>query len=460
MAIAIDRDGATAEDVGRTEASVRESGLDPVVEVEHLDVEALLEAGATHLLWVSAGTVLARTAVAEVGEAIRRFPATALLYADAPDSRRPDFAPVLLRSLDYLGAVRIFSLAALRDVGPPVGGARTVDMWRAALRIARAGLEVLHLPAALAVTESAPVRGSADESAEMIGSELAELGLDARVDGIDGASVAIEYLLGRLPQVSIIIPTRGSAAEVWGERRVLVVEAVRSIVDRSTYDEVQFVVVADDDTPRRVLDELAEIAGDRLTVVPWTEAFNFSAKMNRGAAHATGEYLLLLNDDIEVITPDWIERMLVLAVQPGVGLVGAYLHFEDGTLQHAGHVYRRGEPTHAAIGWAADRSDPIGSIRFDREVSGVTAACAMLSAETYRAVGGMTTLLPGNYNDVDLCMKVRERRLRTVITPAARLHHFESKTRDATVTEPELALVRARWGAWLEREAYWVGAGV
>lgn len=464
LAVAIDRADASAADVERSSASLAAAGVEPRHVIAHLPsggVPAALDASdRTHLLWIRAGAELAPTAIADIVAGLERFPRSALVYADAPALRRPDFSPLLLRSLDYLGAVRVFDLQSLRSVDALAEGVGALEVWEAGLRLARAGAEVLHLSEPLTSREPRPGPTDAASVVAMLAGELSACGLDAMIEPGPGGAASIEYHSSRRPKVSIVIPTRGSSAEVWGRSRVLVVEAVRSVIERSTYTEIEFVVVADADTPPGVLEDLAVLAGERLTIVPWTAPFNFSAKMNRGAVHATGEYLLLLNDDVEVIAADWIERMLALAVQRGIGLVGAHLYFEDGTLQHAGHVYRRGEPTHAAIGWSDDRSDPIGSIRFDREVSGATAACAMLSAETYRAVGGMSTLLPGNYNDVDLCMKVRARGLRTVVTPGARLHHFESKTRDATVTDVELDIVRGRWGAWLEREAFWTGEGV
>ena len=112
----------------------------------------------------------------------------------------------------------------------------------------------------------------------------------------------------------------------------------------------------------------------------WDAPFNFSAKMNRGAVAASGEYLLLLNDDVEVVTDDWIETLLGLAQQDGVGIVGAQLYFEDSTVQHAGQIYTGGVAGHAAFGWAGGRDDSIKSMATDHEVSGVTAACALIRA--------------------------------------------------------------------------------
>jgi GT2 family glycosyltransferase len=235
----------------------------------------------------------------------------------------------------------------------------------------------------------------------------------------------------------------------------MVVEAVRSVIDRSTYANLEFVVVADAETPVAVHDALVELAGERLHWVDWRAPFNFAAKVNRGALASSGDHVLLLNDDVEVISPDWLERMLGLAGQPGIGIVGAHLYFEDGSLQHGGHLYQDGAPGHAGFGWSTARERSVAELGFDRLASGVTAACALLSRDHFLEVGGMSDLLPGNYNDVDLCMKLRMSGLDAAIAPGARLFHYESKTRDATVVPSELDVLRGRWSAWLQSDRYW-----
>jgi GT2 family glycosyltransferase len=264
----------------------------------------------------------------------------------------------------------------------------------------------------------------------------------------------VRYEIVGDPLVSVVIPTRGGSAHIAGTDRVLVVEAIRGIVERSTYRNLEFVVVADAETPDEVIAALEELCGDRLRLVLWDAPFNFSAKMNRGAVVARGDYLLLLNDDVEIVTDDWIETMLGLAQQDGVGMVGAQLYFEDSTVQHAGQVYTGGVAGHAAFGWAGGRDDSIRSMTTDHEVSGVTAACALISRDLYFEVGGFTLALPGNYNDVDLNMKVRATGRTAVFTPWARLYHFESKTRDPRILESDLSTLQGRWSRRMQAELY------
>lgn len=380
-------------------------------------------------------------ALEAVADALERFP-SAVVYGDSTGVFRPVFSPIRLRSQDYLGDVVVISTAAIREVG---GVREGFGRYAYDLALRLDDREVLHVP--IALSEGPPARPADPRSA---------------ADRLAALDVAGEVSPGRVvypiigePLVSVIIPTRGSRATVRGAASTLVVDAVRGILARSTYRNLEFVVVADDATPQAVVDELVAVAADRLTLVRWSAEFNFSAKMNRGAAHAHGDYLLLLNDDVELITPGWVEAMLGLAQQQGVGMVGALLYFEDDTIQHAGHVYRDHWAGHIGLGWEAGRDDALGSLSVDREVSGVTAACALLPVDVYWSVGGLSPVFAGNYNDVDLSLKVRAAGHSIVVTPHARLYHFESKTRDAAVAPEEIDALRGRWGTRLLLDPYW-----
>lgn len=256
------------------------------------------------------------------------------------------------------------------------------------------------------------------------------------------------------PLVSIIIPTRGSGGHVAGTDRVFVVEAARSLMQRTDYPNWECVIVADNPTPQFVIDQLEELLGDRLRLVRFSDPFNFSAKMNLGAAVAHGELLLMLNDDIEVVTPEWLSSMVALLQRPEISAAGALLFFEDGTVQHGGHLYRGGA---GHIGFGERFLPTASNPRFalDREVSGVTGACLLVSAEDFRRVGGFSLQFAGNYNDVDLCLKLRADGRSAAVSGAARLYHFESKTRDATVTLDDLDRLFARWSRELADDLFW-----
>ena len=240
--------------------------------------------------------------------------------------------------------------------------------------------------------------------------------------------------------VSAVVPSIGATGTVGGKQRTFVVESIRSVLATAAVD-LEVIVVAGREMPSSVTDELRGLGTVR--IVDYQQAFNFSAVVNLGAAHATGDYLLLLNDDTEVINDDWL-TLMVDACAPGVGAVGAKLLFEDGTLQHAGHTYRT-SLDHVGFGLAGDsrgRRDVLGR---RREVAGVTAACMLTPLAVFDAVGGFTELLPGNYNDVDYCMKLRMAGWSIVYEPAASLYHFESRSRVAGINPEEIELIQQRW---------------
>ena len=232
--------------------------------------------------------------------------------------------------------------------------------------------------------------------------------------------------------VSIIVPSIGAAGEVRGARRVFVVEAVKSVL-ATTSVAVEVIVVAGRSMPDDVSEQLLALGGDRaVRRVAYDDDFNFSATVNLGAAHAEGRHLLLLNDDTEAIADGWLEAMLDAIAPSNVGAVGARLLFEDGTLQHAGHTYRT-SLDHVGFGMPGDAAGRGGLLQRRRTVAGVTAACMLTPSAVYDAVGGFTTMLPGNYNDVDYCMKLRHAGFDVVYEPRAALYHFESRSRVAGI---------------------------
>jgi GT2 family glycosyltransferase len=240
---------------------------------------------------------------------------------------------------------------------------------------------------------------------------------------------------------------------VFGEHRVLIVEAVRSMIASSPDIDFEVVVVADEPLSEAYTKPLREMLGHRLVIVKYDKAFNFSEKSNLGALHASGDMLVFANDDLQIITPQWLEGMVALAEQPDVGLVGAFLRFEDGSVQHAGHIYFDGLAGHAHF-----KSDPssgyFGDLVVDHEASGATAALVACRRSVWREVGGFCLGLPDSFNDVDFCLKIRARGYRIVIAMGVEAWHFESKTRDPSVQEWEVSFLQDRWLAATKVERY------
>lgn len=257
------------------------------------------------------------------------------------------------------------------------------------------------------------------------------------------------------PLVSIIIPTRGITAQ--GDTEPIVVGAVQSILSKSTYSNFEIVLVVDS-VGTETLQEIYQFPDSRkIQLLEWHEHFNFSRKINFGVVHSKGEYLLVLNDDVEVISPNWINSLLEQLTQEHAGLAGAMLYFEDDSVQHAGHGFVNGSPTHLGIGYRRGEAGPMNALTSPRKVPGVTAACALVSRKVFFEVGGFCNELPGNYNDVDFCQKILAKGYDIYWTPYAELYHFESKTRNASVAPYETEMITRRWGNSLSSQEFWPG---
>jgi GT2 family glycosyltransferase len=270
------------------------------------------------------------------------------------------------------------------------------------------------------------------------------------------------------PLVSIVIPTAGQVREIRYQPVVLVSHCLRSIVETSSYKNYELVVVVDSPADpalleelrqigdQRLVDQLEAIAGDRLRLVRFDGPFSFSRKINQGAIASQGEHLLLLNDDIEVATPDWIERMVMYSGMEEIGAVGGRLVLEDGRLQHVGVRFQGGLPGHPYLGFRSDFRGYANGVRVAGNCLAVTAACLMTRRQLFEQLGGLDRAFPVNYNDVDYCLKLLHSGYRNVFDPYAELFHFETSSRaTGSVSDQELQTLRDRWGRVLRRDPYY-----
>jgi GT2 family glycosyltransferase len=366
----------------------------------------------------------------------------------------PGHSPERLRHQAFWGPLVVTRAEQYRRItaaGALVSGAALYDV---SLRLTEATDRVTRVPQ---VTGHVSAVDDVDGLVAAVERHCARASIEADVrPGSAPGTVEVVRRLVRRPTVSVVIPTRGSSGPVFGNERCFVVEAVRSLVERSTYEIVEYVIVHDAATPPEVLVELSAVAGERLRLVPFDDDFNFSAKIDLGVSRASGDLMLLLNDDTELIDAASVERLVAVLSDPGVGMVGAKLLFEDGRLQHGGHVYN-GSIHHACFGRPGDSPGPAPSypLAVARECSGVTAGCAMVRRSVFDEVGGFERRLPHNYNDVDFSLKVRSAGHRIIWTPQATWFHFESRTRDPSVHPDEVALVDERWHDELRDDPYY-----
>lgn len=379
---------------------------------------------------------------------------------------KPDWSPERMRTQMYSCHLSVFRRSLVEAVGgfdPEFEGSQDWDM---VLKVTERARAVVHVPRVLYHWRM--IEGStagADESAKpwafeagtrAVQAHLERIGMPARCthDPDDRGVYHLDPELSTEPLVSIVIPTAGQVREVRYEQVVLVSHCLRSIVETSTYGNYELVVVVDSPADPALLEELREIGGERLRLVDYDKPFSYSDKVNVGAAAARGEHLLLLNDDIEVATPNWIERMVMYSGMEGIGAVGGRLLLQDGRLQHVGVKFENGLPGHHYWGFRGDFRGYANIVRTAQNCLAVTAACLMTRRDLFERLGGLSDDFPVNYNDVDYCLRLRQLGQRTVYDPDLRMFHFESSSRSSAVNEWEKQLFRERWLRFTDPDPY------
>ena len=416
---------------------------------------------------------LSHDALAEVDAVVDREPLVDYVYSDEDkitpagehydEFRKPRWSPERLRAQNYCSHISVIRTSLVDAVGrfrEGFDGSQDHDLI---LRVTERPRRIAHVPKVLyhwrAIPGSAAVHPGEKPHAFVAGiravrEHLARVGIDASVGDVPGHSlIRVERSLRSRPDVAIVIPTRGTRRRVFGVDVCLVEHCVDAILRNSTYDRYRIVVVADAPTPPDVLTRLRAAGGERLEVVDYDKPFNYSEKCNLGVVSGDEEFVVLLNDDTEIITPSWIEAMLAHMNEPDVAMVGPMLLLEDGRIQSAGHSYTL-HHHNLANGLSSREVGPLGMLTFAREVSGVTGACAMVRRSAYFEVGGLSEAFPVSFNDVDLGYKLLDRGYRIIWTPLVRLYHFESATREASITPEELEMLTRRWGSRFDRDEY------
>lgn len=246
--------------------------------------------------------------------------------------------------------------------------------------------------------------------------------------------------------VSIIIPNK--------DNRDILKKCIDSVLQKSTYDNYEIIVVENNSTEKETFEYYKEIEkDDRIRVIKWEQGFNFSAINNFAVKHANGEYIIFLNNDIEVKTPSWIEGMLGNAQRSDVGIVGCRLIYPDNTIQHAGVVIGIGGiAANIFTNLPAARSGYMHRASTQVDYSAVTAACMMISKSLFERIGGFEEKLTVAFNDIDLCLRVREENYLVVYDAYVEMIHYESKTRGTEDTQEkvrrfqsEIEYMRTRW---------------
>lgn len=343
---------------------------------------------------------------------------------------KPDWSPAYFRGVMYVGHL----LCVRRDLTLEVGGFDSrfdgIQDYEFFLRYSERTQHVHHIPKILYHWRATAGSVAADSGAKgdvgylqtvAVQEHLNRLGL--RAEAVRGQFPHRVQLAprGRVesPMISIVIPTKDNPE--------MIERCLYTLFLKTTYPTFEVICVDNETSDAEALDILRTAPVERL-ILPGI--FNFSKANNLGVKQARGEYLVFLNNDIEILTPNWIQEMLYYAEQPDVGAVGALLLYPDQTIQHAGVVLGcRGTADHVSRGASPSTDGYAGSLTCAREVSAVTAACLMIRRALFDQVGGFNEHFFTAYQDVDLCLKVLNQGKRNIFTPRARFIHHESSSR-------------------------------
>ncbi|MCA3322965.1 MAG: glycosyltransferase family 2 protein [Roseomonas sp.] len=418
------------------------------------------------VLVLDQGETLERHALACFALAARRMPAARVLYADE-DMRdasgafcapwfKAAFDPFRLLQQASLGHAIAFDVALIRDHG--LVKLRGHALALAATRAAGADA-VRHVPAVLLhrhpQSPSAPWRAATDPSA--LGAALAQTMPGAHLAATAQRPLQIIWPLpAQTPMVSVIIPTRDRAA--------LLSVCLEGLFLRTDYPAMEVIVVDNGSTEPALHALLHRWSSEpRLRVLPSPGPFNYALLNNRAAAEARGDVLVLLNNDTEVLHPEWLREMASLAIRPDIGAVGAKLFFPSGRIQHAGVILGpRGVAGHDYLFAGGEDEGQQDDLLLLRQVSALTGACLAVRRDAYLAVGGLDEQrFRVAYNDVDFCLQLGAAGLRNVFTPHARLRHHESASRGSDFSSARFALweaerdaMREKWGAALDDDPF------
>ena len=397
----------------------------------------------------------------------RKQPLPELLYTDEDKisgdggeyfqpNLKPDFNPDLLRSNNYICHFLVVSRGLLEKAGGfdrQYDGAQDYDFI---LRCTEQANGICHIPKVLyhwrthaQSTADNPIskQYAYDAGARAIEAHLKRVGLTGTVERKkDFGFYRVRYALEGQPLVSIIIPNK--------DEKDTLKKCIESIQKKSTYRNFEIIIVENNSKTVEIFDYYKEIDGrNGVHVVYWDREFNYSAINNFGASYAKGDYLICLNNDMEIISEDWIGELLGHCQRAGTGIVGARLYYPDDTIQHAGIIIGIGGIAGSVfVGQKRTHTGYMHREALQQDLSAVTAACMMVRRSLFEQLGGFTEQLAVAFNDVDFCLRAREMGYLVVYDPYVELYHYESKTRGAEDTQEkvrrfqtEIEYMRTRW---------------
>ncbi|GJL81930.1 MAG: hypothetical protein DHS20C01_15640 [marine bacterium B5-7] len=377
---------------------------------------------------------------------------------------KPDFSPDLLLSHNYITHLLVVKRILIDEVGgfdPAYDGAQDYDF---VIRLSEIAGSILHIPKVLyhwrqsnhsSSTHVAAKPYVQERTRALLKSATERRGIEA--DILNANLPHFFYTRRRFsgtPSVSIIVPFR--------DEPTLLETCLNNVLKKSTYNEYEIIGV-NNQSESALTFELMEAyrANPRVRFIDYDQPFNFSTIINRGAAEARGEYLVFLNNDIEIITWQWIEELLCQAAQQGIGVVGGKLFYPDNTVQHAGIVVGiDGYAGHTHKRIACHAQGYGNRLQLVSNVSAVTGAFMMVGRELFHSVGGFDEVeFPVACNDVDFCLRVMDAGYWNVFTPYAQAYHLESASRGYEMTEEKRKRFQREKERFVERHASFLELG-
>ncbi|MBR3470133.1 MAG: glycosyltransferase family 2 protein [Lachnospiraceae bacterium] len=378
---------------------------------------------------------------------------------------KPDYAPDNLRANNYICHFSVFSRELLDGTElfrTQFDGSQDHDMI---LRLTDNAKKIVHVPRVMYYWRShaGSVASGIEAKPYAIAAAKGAVAEHLKKHGFEGFAISstrafatifrIQYQILGHPKISIVIPNKDHVEDLK--------RCVTSILEKSTYDNYEIIIVENNSETSEIKDYYKTLEGnEKIKIVTYEGGFNYSAINNFGVRFADGEYILLLNNDTQVITPNWLEELLMYAQREDVGAVGAKLYYGDHTIQHAGVILGLG--AHRTAGHCHYKQERqnlgyMGRLCYAQNFSAVTGACLMVKKSLYEEVGGLDESFAISLNDVDFCLKLREKGLLNVFTPFCELFHFESTSRGlddqgekAERYNKESERFREKWKAVLE----------
>lgn len=418
--------------------------------------------------------LLAPNALYEVAKALETEPDIDVLYTDEDKVRgdevlehfqphlKPDFNIDLLRSNNYICHFFVVRKSLLEKAGGfrrEYDGAQDYDFI---FRCTQAAGKIHHIPEILYHWRTHQSSTADNPESKLYAFEAGKRAIEEnlRQNGLIGevshtkdyGFYRVKYPVQGEPLVSIIIPNKDAKEDLE--------KCIRSILEKSSYTNYEILIVENNSTGEEIFSYYKELSeNSRIRLLRWKREFNYSAINNYGAKKAKGDYLLFLNNDTEVISPDWIEEMLGFCQRPDTGIVGARLYFGNNTVQHAGTVIGIGGIAgHMFTDMPRERSGYMHKAAIIQDLSAVTAACMMVKRQVFDEVQGFEEQLSVAFNDVDFCLRVREKQYLVVYDPYVELYHYESKSRGAEDSkekvrrfQSEIEFMRCRWENLLKK---------